>query len=209
MPTPPRALHPRLSELDIAITTPRLALREFRDEDVEAIWPWVSDPAFPRQMSWAAHVERGETLDYIRGTRSERTEGTGIVWAIEHEGHACGCIGLESIVWGRRAWRLDRGELGYWLAPPLWGQGLMTEAVQAVMRFGFEVVGLHKIRVGCLAENDGSRRVIEKAGFRFVGRLEEDVYRDGAWHAHLRYELIVADLDDVTSTRRFQRPITK
>jgi ribosomal-protein-alanine N-acetyltransferase len=208
MPIPPRANRPHLADLAIELATPRLHLRAFREADVEDLWPWVSDPAFPRQMSWAAHVDRAETRDYILGTHAARAEGSGLVWAIEHDGKAAGCVALEEIVWGRRAWRLDQAELGYWLVPPLWGQGLMTEAVHAVVRFGFETLGLHKVVVGCLADNDGSRRVIEKAGFRYIGRQEEDVYRDGAWFAHLRYELIVSELDDVTSTRRFQRPGT-
>ncbi len=209
MSIPPRERPPNLLDLEIEIATPRAKLRAFRDDDVADLWPWVSDPAFPRQMSWAAHVEPSETRDYIHGTHAARAEGSGLVWAIEHDGKAVGAIGLEGIRWRRRAWRLDHAELGYWLAPPLWGQGITTEVAHAVVRFGFETMGLHKIIVSCLAENDGSRRVIEKCGFRFIGRYVEDLYRDGAWHDHLRYELIVAELDDVTSTRRFQRPSSK
>jgi ribosomal-protein-alanine N-acetyltransferase len=209
MPIPPRAFHPRLADIDIDIATPRLKLRAFHKDDVDAIWPWVSDPEFPKQMSWNAHADRSETVDYIRGTHAARAEGSSLIWAIEHDGKAAGCIGLEAIVWGRRAWRLDQAELGYWLAPPLWKQGVMTEAAQAVVKFGFDTLGLHKIFVGCLADNPGSRRVIEKCGFRFVGRFEEDVFRDGAWHDHLRFEMIVSDTDDITATRRFTRPGTQ
>ena len=92
---PPRDRIPNLVDLDVEITTARTKLRPFRDDDVEAIWPWVSDPAFPRQMSWAAHVERSETLDYIHGTHAARAEGSGLVWAIERGGKAVGSVGLE------------------------------------------------------------------------------------------------------------------
>ena len=55
-----------------------------------------------------------------------------------------------------RAWRVDRAELGYWLAPALWSQGLMTEAAhRGGDASAFETLGLHKITVGCFAENDG------------------------------------------------------
>ena len=202
---PPRPSIPKLDDLDTVIHTARLTLRPFRDGDVDEIWPWVSDPAFPRNMSWSAHVDRNETRAYLASTRAQLAQGTGIVWAIEHDGRACGSIGLESIVWQLRAWRVDRAELGYWLAPPLWGHGLMTEAALAVVRFGFDTLALHKIRVQCLGDNDPSRRVIEKVGFRQVGRREEDVWRDGKWHAHLLYELVVTEWDDTTSTRRFVR----
>jgi ribosomal-protein-alanine N-acetyltransferase len=205
MQTPPRPTIPKLDEIDIVLQTPRLVLRPFRDGDVDEIWPWVSDPAFPRAMSWAAHVDRSETRAFIQDGRARLAHGTAITWAIEHEGRASGCISLENIRWQQRTWRTDRAELGYWLAPPLWGHGLMTEAAQAIVRFGFDVLSLHKITVGCLADNDGSRRVIEKVGFRAVGKLEEDVWRDGKWHAHLRYELVSSEWDDTTSTRRFVR----
>ena len=205
MQVPPRPTIPKLDELDLVIATGRLVLRPFRDGDVDELWPWVSDPAFPRAMSWTAHVDRDETRTYIASRREALVKGTGNTWAIENDGRAAGSIGLESIMWHALTWRVDRAELGFWLAPPLWGHGLMTEAALAVVRFGFETVGLHKIAVGCLADNDASRRVIEKGGFRPIGPQDEDVWRDGKCHEHLRYELIVSEWDDTTSTRRFVR----
>jgi [ribosomal protein S5]-alanine N-acetyltransferase len=186
---PPRSTIPRLADLPLLVRTERLALRPFVPADVEEIWPYVSDPEFPRMMSWEAHADRRETAEFIDGLAKALAGNSGIAWAIEHEGRARGCISLESIRWRMRAWRVDRAELGYWLVPSLWNQGLMTEAARAALRYGFDTIGLHKISVGCLAENDGSRRVIEKVGFRYIGRLEDDVWRDGQWRAHLRYEL--------------------
>lgn len=199
---PPRARIPKLDELDLALTTARLRLRAFEESDADDLWPCVSDPALTKMMSWNAHTERGQTLDFIRRVNAGPTTGTGVAWAIELDGRAVGCISLESIQFELRAWRLDRAELGYWIAPPLWGRGLMTEAAQAVVRCGFELIGLHKITVGCIAENTGSRRVIEKLGFRPVGRLEDDVWRDGRWWSVLRYELTASEW----TTMRVSRP---
>jgi len=75
-------------------------------------------------------------------------------------------------------------------------------------RYGFETIGLHKIVVTCIAENVASRRVIEKAAFRWVGRAEDDVWRDGKWHAHLLYELTAPEWPDVHTTLRVPRPKT-
>src|SRR5204863_5466253 len=125
---------------------------------------------------------------------------------IEVEGRAMGTIGLDGIQFELRAWRVDQAELGYWIAPPLWGRGLMTEAAQAVMRCGFETIGLHKITVGCLADNAASRRVIEKLGFRLVGRREDDVWRDGRWWSVLRYELTASEWSDASTTMRVSKP---
>jgi RimJ/RimL family protein N-acetyltransferase len=203
---PPRSPIPRIAELDLVIETARLRLRPFTERDVDDIWPFVSDPAFPAKMSWAAHTDRSETRAFVERANRGIADNTGATWAIEHAGKAVGCVGFHDICWQVRALRLDRGDLGYWLAPALWGQGLMTEAAHAVVRYGFDTVGLHKVTVSCLAHNAPSRRVIEKVAFRYVGRSEEDIWRDGAWHAHLRYELTAPEWPDVHTTMRVQRP---
>ncbi len=61
---PPRAI-PSLSKLDLVIETARLKLRPWRIEDAEDIWPIVSDPEFPKFMSWHAHRDIEETREWI------------------------------------------------------------------------------------------------------------------------------------------------
>ena len=93
-----------------------------------------------------------------------------------------------------------------WLAPVLWGKGLMTEAASAVVRFAFDTIGLHKVATRCFVDNTASRRVIEKTGFRFVGRAEDDVWRDDRWITHLLYEMTAPEWPDVHTTMRINRP---
>ena len=188
------------------ITLPRVTLRPWRLEDADDIWPYVSEPDFPKMMSWAAHRDRSETVAFIQSRIDALAAGTSATWAIEHEGHAAGAIGLDGIRWHFAAWRIDRAEIGYWLAPPLWGRGIMTEAATAVTRWGFETLGLHKITIGCVEGNLASRRIIEKIGYRFLAVLEEDFWRDGRWQAHRRYELTAAEWADSARTLRFSRP---
>jgi ribosomal-protein-alanine N-acetyltransferase len=203
---PPRGGIPRLDELDLVLVTQRLRLRAFEDRDVEDLWPLVSDPELPRMMSWTAHTDRTQTAGFIGWTREALAKGSDATWAIELDGRAVGCISLDGIQFTLRALRVDRAELGYWIAPALWGQGLVTEAAQAVVRCGFETIGLHKLTVRCFAENAASRRVIEKLGFRLIGRLEDDIWRDGRWWSVLRYELISSEWSDVSTTMRVTRP---
>lgn len=203
---PPRPTIPKLDELPNVIETPRLRLRPLALTDVDDLWPHVSDPALTPFMNWAAHTAKEETRTFVAGTTERVAAGTAMVWAIEHEGHASGLIGLHDIQWGKVALRVDRAELGFWLGIPLWNQGFMTEAAQGITRWGFETLRLHKVTVGCIEDNAASRRVIEKVGFRFVGRCEEDVWRDGRWWAHLRYELTAGEWGDMSRTLRFTRP---
>ncbi|HEU0029629.1 MAG TPA: GNAT family protein [Kofleriaceae bacterium] len=206
MSAPPRPVIPKLSELDLVIETARLRLRPYAEHDVDALWPIVSRPEFPRQMSWAAHRDREETREFVRSRIAALAENEGISWVIEHAGKLVGTIGFDEIRWQVRAWRIDRTELGYWLAPDAWNQGFMTEAASAVVRYGFDQIGLHKITVRCFEANVASRRVIEKVGFRFVGRAEDDVWRDGVWSTHLLYELTSPEWPDVHTTMRINRP---
>jgi [ribosomal protein S5]-alanine N-acetyltransferase len=200
--SPPRPAIPRLSELDLTLETPRLVLRQFTESDVDDIWPVVSQAEFPKMMSWAAHTDPNETLGFVRAVNKGLEQNAGVVWAIVFEQRVVGSIGLDSMVFALRAVRIDRAELGFWLAPEHWNKGLMTEAADAVMRCAFQTIGLHKVTVGCIADNVASRRVIEKLGFRYVGRLEDDVWRDGKWHSQLRYELTAPEWPDVHTTMR-------
>jgi RimJ/RimL family protein N-acetyltransferase len=203
---PPRAQIPTLSELPHVIETARLTLRPLAVTDVDDLWPHVSDPKVTPYISWNPHADKEETRTFLAGAAEAMAKGNDMVWAIVREGRASGCIGLHGIAFMRRAWRVDRAELGYWIGIPLWNQGYMTEAAGAVTKWGFETLGLHKITVGCLEPNVASRKLLEKLGYRFVGKLEDDVWRDGHWLAHLRYELLASEWADISRTLRFNRP---
>jgi RimJ/RimL family protein N-acetyltransferase len=206
LPAPPRSSIPILAELPLVIDTPRLRLRPQLDSDADAFFPLVSDPEVSKYVTWAAHKSIDETRDWITKLKPQVAAGTAMVWTIEHEGVPVGCVGLHGINWAVRAVRFDRAELGYWMGRPSWGKGLMTEAASAVTRWAFETLGLHKVTVTCFEGNVGSQRVIEKIGFRFSCRAEEDVWRDGQWYAHLKYEMTSSEWGDSTRTLRFKRP---
>ena len=205
MSAPPRTEIPRLDELPAELETQRLRLRPLAVSDADALWPIVSDPAFPKFMSWAAHADKAETVAFLEGMAQARTAGTDLAWAIERDSKAVGVVGLHGIRWQLRALRVDRAELGFWLSPAEQGHGLMTEAARAVVRFAFEDLGLHKITVGCIEDNRPSHKVIKKLGFRYTGRLEEDLWRDGKWWTHLRFELTSTEWSDVSTTMPISR----
>src|SRR5215469_4395317 len=69
--------------------------------------------------------------------------------------------------------------VGYWLGEQFWGRGIMTEVVTAVTDFCFKNFPLRRISAEVFASNPASARVLEKSGFTFEGRLENDVVKDG------------------------------
>jgi RimJ/RimL family protein N-acetyltransferase len=70
-------------------------------------------------------------------------------------------------------------ELGYWLGEELWGQGIMSEAVEAFRDFCFTNFPLRRVYAEPFANNPVSARVLEKAGFLLEGRLKNNVIKDG------------------------------
>ena len=111
-------------------------------------------------------------------------------WAIRpREGEAIGGIGLNSLTPNESA------EIGYWLAQPFWGRGIVTSAVDAVCRFGFDEYGLQKIYARVLGCNPGSQRVLEKCGFLLEGKLRQHHYQDGHCHDLLYYGKLHSDAE--------------
>jgi [ribosomal protein S5]-alanine N-acetyltransferase len=81
-------------------------------------------------------------------------------------------------------------ELGYWLAEPYWGKGIMTEAVIKFTEYAFDFWGLVRIYAEPYANNEGSARVLEKAGFILEGRLRCSVIKEGKINDQLLYAKI-------------------
>jgi RimJ/RimL family protein N-acetyltransferase len=87
----------------------------------------------------------------------------------------------------------NRAELGYWIGVPYWNQGYCTEAARAVLRYGFETLGLNRIQARHLARNPASGRVMIKIGMRHEGTMRQAVikweaYEDIKLYAILRSE---------------------
>lgn len=193
MPSPPPPTPYPEVDPDVQLAIEDLHLRQMVENDAEEIYPWVSDPAFPRLMSWAEHKSIAETREFLAFAMARQNARQSLTWAVTRQGRIVGCVGLLDITFAVRAMRVDRAELGYWTAPPAQGQKVARRASRAVMKWAFEELGLHRITVGCIVENEPSRRVIEDLGFRFLTRLPEDCHREGRWWDVLRYEMLASE----------------
>lgn len=71
-----------------------------------------------------------------------------------------------------------------------WGKGYCTEAVQAIIRYGFEVLDLHKIVARHIVSNPASGRVMQKAGMQQEAILREETLKDGVYHDHVVYAVL-------------------
>lgn len=104
------------------------------------------------------------------------------------DGHIVGTCGFVN-------WSLDhaRAELGYAIHREYWGQGLVPEAVRAMISFGFEKIGLNRIEARCIAENTASARVMEKAGMSYEGTLRQREFIKGAYRNIKLYAILESE----------------
>jgi [ribosomal protein S5]-alanine N-acetyltransferase len=96
-------------------------------------------------------------------------------FAIASDQEAIGSIGLMP----RDDVHRFTAELGYWLAEPFWGNGIMTKAVRALSEYAFKELGLHRIFAEPYTTNAASARVLEKSGFTREGIIRAAVFKDG------------------------------
>jgi ribosomal-protein-alanine N-acetyltransferase len=172
------------------LETERLILREIRPEDAPDLFRIYSDPLVMRYWGSAPMRSLDEARRKIADTADAFRAREGIRWAImrRDDDRLLGSCGH---------WRLVRqhlrSEIGYELAPEQWGQAIMPEAVGAILRFGFERLGLHSVEAQIEPNNQGSRRVLEKLGFTQEGYFRQNYYFDGQFTDTAVFSLLKAD----------------
>ena len=87
------------------------------------------------------------------------------------------------------------GSLGYWVGAPYIRRGYMAAAVKALIPVAFDLLRLHRLEAACLPTNAGSRRVLEKSGFRQEGYARAYLKINGEWADHLLFGLVDDEVD--------------
>jgi len=148
----------------VVLQTPRLTLRPWRESDLDDFYEYARVDGVGQMAGWIPHHSREESQEIL----SHFIQGKH-VFALEHQGKVIGSLGVEKYNESHypELSNLQGREIGYVLSKDYWGQGLMPEAVKAVMAYLFDIVELDFILVGHFDWNRQSRRVIEKCGFRY------------------------------------------
>ena len=160
------------------IETPRLTLRKVRMSDAQDINAYARDREVARHVLWEAHQSAWDTRAYIRYLLWQYRNGLPGSWAIvlRETGKVVGTIGYMSYYADNAA-----VEVGYSLSRECWGQGLMTEALGAVIDETFRVLNIHRIEAMHFTDNPASGRVMEKCGMTHEGHLRGRIYCKGAF----------------------------
>ena len=146
------------------LETKRLILRPWQESDAENLYKYASSPEVGPIAGWPVHTSVENSLDIIRNVLSA-PETYAVV--DKHTGCAVGSVGLMIGKASNIGIPDTEGEIGYWIGVPYWGQGLIPEAVQELLRYAFENLLLEKVWCGYFDGNVKSKRVQEKCGFQY------------------------------------------
>jgi ribosomal-protein-alanine N-acetyltransferase len=158
--------------------------------DAESMHAYASDSEVARHMLWEPHESLRDSENFLRFVRERYARGDPAGWGLEERetGRFIGTCGMQ-------AWRSEhsRAELGYVLARERWGRGLMTEAVAAVVEFGFDRIGFNRLEARCLDGNAASARVLEKVGMTREGTSRSSHFVGGAFLNLHHYAMLRED----------------
>jgi len=170
------------------LTTERLILREFRENDWPDVLAYQANPLYLRFYEWTGRTSEAvqEFVQMFLDQQQEQPR-TKFQFAVTLKSNyqligTCG-IRIASA-------DAHEGDIGYELSPKHWGQGYTTEAARAVVQFGFTELRLHRIWSWCIADNVGAARVLEKLGMRLEGRLRDKEYFKGRWWDTLLFAIL-------------------
>jgi len=107
------------------------------------------------------------------------------VFAIEVGGEAVGGIGIHQ----QQDIMRKNAELGYWLAEPFWGKGIITKAIPQMLDFAFKTYDITRVYARPFGTNLASQRVLEKTGFKLEARFEKTIFKNGEFLDELVYAI--------------------
>ena len=174
------------------IETGRLILREVTVSDAKNMLSYLSDDTVMKYMGLVPFQKEDDVLDEISWYQSIYEEGTGIRWGItiKDSGEVIGSCGFLNMLS-----KHHRADVGYELSKEYWGKGLASEALAAVVKYGFDHFQLERIQALIEPDNFPSQKLVEKQGFIREGLLRNYEFTCGKFDDLIMYSIIKEDLD--------------
>jgi ribosomal-protein-alanine N-acetyltransferase len=160
------------------VVNDQVHLSEFRSSDKDALVEHLNDPnIYDRTLRIPFPYTEADAEDWLAlVAKVTKQQGRPVHWAIRTGDDALiGGCGFDDFQVGKS----HRAEIGYWLARPFWGRGVMTGVVQRACQHAFKEFSLFKIIAHVFPHNAASARVLEKCGFQEEGFLRKHHLKDG------------------------------
>jgi ribosomal-protein-alanine N-acetyltransferase len=173
--------------------TDRLRIRDVVADDVDGFLRYMQEERYWRDVPIEPPTRASVAvlLDGCMASQGKNPRTDYFMTAVDKES---GEIVGEAILHVRSSrWR--QGEIGWGVAGHRAGLGLATEIGRAMLRFGFDEIGLHRIYAQCRAENLASRRIMAKLGMHEEGVLRENVFARGQWWSSAQSSMLSSEWD--------------
>ncbi len=177
----------RFFEQHPVLETERMLLRPRTKEDKDDIFEYASDPEVTEYVTWPTHRSIEDTISFLESSPKNfaKRESIGFAMELKETGKMigdCGFLRIEP--------KHHRTEIGYVLNRNFWSKGYMTEAVQELIRFAFEEMGMHRVAAICDVENIRSSSVMERCGMTLEGVFREHEIRHEKFVSTKSYAII-------------------
>jgi [ribosomal protein S5]-alanine N-acetyltransferase len=175
------------------LETKRLVLRKVTKEDAKSILKYLSDEVVMKYYGLEPFKSIDDALDEISWYQSIQNNKTGIRWGItlKEQGIVLGSCGFHNIVSQH-----FRTEIGFELSKEQWGKGIALEAVEAIIRYGYEHMNFQRIEALIEPPNRASQKLVEKLGFIREGLLRNYEFTNGKFDDLYMYSLLKQDLNN-------------
>ena len=159
-------------------------LRSWAINDLESLVQYANNYKIAKNLT--NHFPHPYTEKHGRGFIERATQASPRqIMAIDINGRAVGSIG----VFPQTDIMCKNAEMGYWLAEPFWGQGIISRAITQMVKYGFEHFDITRIYARPFGPNIASQRALEKAGFVLEGRYEKTIFKNGEYLDELVYAI--------------------
>lgn len=174
------------------LSTERLILREVAETDLNFIHALHSLPETDQYNTMGIPADLSVTQKLVNDLIAEQqlTERNRFALCVEDKEQKF--VGLLGLNLGKPGYR--RGEVWYKIHPAFWGKGYASEAVKALIRWGFEELKLHRIEAGCATQNKASIRVLEKVGMTREGLGRKLLPIRGEWVDNYTYSILEGEM---------------
>ncbi len=162
-------------------------LRKWKKSDADSVGFYANNKKIADKLRDVfTHPYSKADAEYYIDLCLSTNEDKDLFFAIDVDGKAVGSIGVfkKEDVYRKSA------EIGYWLGEEYWGNGIISDAVKQVCEIAFEKLDVVRIFAEPYAHNAGSRRVLEKAGFKLEGTLAKSVFKNDEYFDSCIYALL-------------------
>jgi RimJ/RimL family protein N-acetyltransferase len=159
-------------------------LRPWHINDLDSLVKYANNPNIAKYLTdgFPHPYSKENGKEFIKNATADDPVH---IFAIDINGEAVGGIGIHP----QTDIQKKNAELGYWLAEPFWGKGIMTKAIQQIINFAFSTFEINRVFARPFGNNPGSQKILEKNGFILEARFDKTLIKNGQLLDELIYAI--------------------